>query len=311
MYGTRKLEKGAQGEDVVELQIRLSGFFGGVPDGDFGPGSDKSVRQFQTDYMRIESTGIVDRATFLAIDEFANKFPIDFENPEMLCPCGVCGGFGQGLRRGEYRDGKPKIEVYYNYEYPGIHRGILWAARALFFYNPDYNFTFNSGYRCSVRNRQKGRSSTNHHGKAIDLDVPNANGEDKQDDIKRCNELRAQAVEKSNAQIGWAANNKKALEPADIAPTWVHYDVRCYASQYLEDKFFCKTLDELDRRVEIMVDKPVEVGLAEEAVTEILESPPVEVIKEPEHKETKKDAGTMGLVMDLLNMILGMFGKKR
>ena len=77
----------------------------------------------------------------------------------------------------EERDGylthlKHKIEAYHKYEYPGIHRMLLWSVRAVFFYNQEYTFTVNSGYRCSENNKQNGRASTNHCGKAIDIDVP-------------------------------------------------------------------------------------------------------------------------------------------
>ncbi len=54
-------------------------------------------------------------------------------------------------------------------------------------------------------------------------------------------------VELSAAQIGWAARNRKSLEPSNIAPTWVHYDVRCYDRKYLADKYFCQSLSELDQ----------------------------------------------------------------
>ena len=97
-----------------------------------------------------------------------------------------------------------------------------------------------------MRNRQTKRSSTNHHGKAIDVDVPLAPGQDKRDDMNRCDGIRGLLVERSNAQVGWLASNRKALEPANIAPTWVHYDVRCYEPQYLDDRFFCRTEAELD-----------------------------------------------------------------
>jgi hypothetical protein len=196
-------------------------------------------------------TGLVDRETFLAIDKFADDFPINFN--DLKCPCGKCSGFGQGLFKGRYMTGKPKTEMYYRYEYPGVHRMILWAARALMFYIPDRKFQVNSSYRCSVRNQQTNRSSTNHHGKAVDLDMELNAGEDKQDDLKNCNRARAIAVETAHAQVGWGANNRKALEPPDIAPTWVHYDVRCYEQKYLKDEYFCKTLKDLDNRKPIKI----------------------------------------------------------
>jgi hypothetical protein len=251
-YGERILQKTLGGPDVVELQIRLAGFRGTVPDGSYGPGTELQVVTFQRDYMKMQTpTGIVDGATMAAIDKLADDYPINFN--QLKCPCGTCGGFGQGLFKGRYMAGKPKLEMYYRYEYPGIHRMLLWAARAIMFYMPEHKFVFNSCYRCSVNNKQKGRSSTNHHGKAIDLDVENKPGEDRRDDMNKCDAIRGRLVETANAQIGWAANNRKALEPSNIAPTWVHYDVRCYEQKYLKDEYFCKTLKDLDNRKPIKI----------------------------------------------------------
>ncbi len=64
--------------------------------------------------------------------------------------------------------------------------------------------------------------------------------------MRRCERIRGLLVEHAHAQVGWAAPNRKALEPSSIAPTWVHYDVRCYAPEYLKDSFFCTTAEELD-----------------------------------------------------------------
>lgn len=244
-YSGRVLQKGSRGEEVQEIQICLAGFGGTVPDGIFGSGTELQVIQFQRDFMKMTTpTGIIDDKTFHAIETFAKKYPIDFN--ALRCPCNVCNGFGQGRFKGRYRSGKPRLEMYHEYEYPGMHRMLLWAVRAVFFYMPQYEFVINSGYRCGVRNEQTGRSSTNHMGKAVDLDVPLKQGEDRRTDMQRCDEIRRKIVEVSKAQIGWADQNKKALEPPNIAPTWVHYDVRTYEPQYLEDKFFCKSLEELD-----------------------------------------------------------------
>jgi hypothetical protein len=245
-YGQRVIQRGMQGDDVEELQIRLAGFRGTIPDGDFGPGTELQVVNFQRDVMKMtEQTGIVDQETMAAIDTFAEKYPFDFET--LKCPCGKCDGFGQGRFRSSYRHGKPHTERNHRYEYPGIHRMLLWAIRAIFFYVPDQTFIITSGYRCEEDNERRGRKSSNHHGKAVDIDILRALGEDKRDDMNRCEEIRGLIVEKSYAQIGWAAANRKAFEPQDIAPTWIHYDVRCYESKYLEDRFFCTTLEELDR----------------------------------------------------------------
>jgi hypothetical protein len=191
--------------------------------------------------MKITPTGIINQNLVNATNMLAVNFPIDFN--QLKCPCGKCSGYGQGLYKNVYVSGKPKVEAYYMYEYPGIHRAILWAARALFFYNPEFKFMFTAGYRCSVNNIQNKRTSTNHCGKAVDMDTLGASSAN---DAARCDKVRSVAVAKSNAQIGWAAGNKKALEPSDIAPTWVHYDVRTFDSQYLDDKFFCKNQDQLN-----------------------------------------------------------------
>jgi hypothetical protein len=249
-YGQRELRHGDQGPDVVELQTRLAGFRGTLPDGDFGGGTLRQVLSFQRDWMRMpQPTGVVDRATFEAIDAFADAFPIDFA--ALRCPCGQCGGFGQGRFRGQYRPGKPQVEAFHLYESPGMHRMLLWAVRGAFFHVPEHRFVITSGYRCAVDNANRGRTSTNHHGKAIDIDVVLAPGEDKETDMARCDAVRGRLVETADAQIGWLARNRKALEPANIAPTWIHYDVRCYEPKYLGDEAFCTDAASLDRRVPI------------------------------------------------------------
>lgn len=250
-YGDRILKQGLNGDDVVELQVRLAGFRGTLPDGDFGSGTELQVKVFQADFMKMATpTGVVDRATFLAIDQLAARYPVDFGT--LRCRCGTCSGFGQGKFKGLYV-GSVKTEQNYRYEYPGIHRMILWAARALFAYRPDMTFVFTSGYRCSVDNQLHQRTTTNHHGKAVDIDIVLPPGMSKRDDMARCDEVRGLLVAKSNAQIGWLGANRKSLEPADIAPTWVHYDVRSYEPKYLKDEFFCQDLAGLDRKMPITI----------------------------------------------------------
>lgn len=252
IYGTRVLQKGMKGDDVQELQLRLAGFRGTLLDGDFGPGTELQVQKFQQDVMNMATpTAVVDRATFQAIDAFARRWPLDFG--KLKCPCGQCGGFGRGQFRNTYVPGGEGQEQHNHYEYPGIHRMILWAARAVFHYMPEHKFSFSSGYRCSIDNQQHNRTTTNHRGKAIDLDVQLLPGESKRDDADKCSAIRGRIVELSNAQIGWSAKNRKSLEPDEIAPTWVHYDVRQYEKPYLDDKFFCKDLAGLDKVMPILV----------------------------------------------------------
>jgi len=52
-YGQRELKKGLSGEDVTELQIRLAGFRGTLPDGIFGSGTELQVVSFQSDFMNL------------------------------------------------------------------------------------------------------------------------------------------------------------------------------------------------------------------------------------------------------------------
>ena len=255
-FGSRELSRKMKGEDVAELQIRLAGFRGTAWDGDFGPGTELQVMAFQRDYMeRATPSGSVDKATFQALRNFAQEFPIVFR--ELRCTCGQCKGFGMGKFQGEYREGKPEIEAYYKREYPGIHKAILQTYRAAKFYireeglaadakgNSQHLF-LTCGYRCWINNGQKGRTSTNHMGKALDCDLPMNPGDDKRDDSRRCDAARQILVEKCNFQIGWSGGNQKALEPANIAPTWIHMDVRCYSRRYLADKYFVKTAARLN-----------------------------------------------------------------
>jgi hypothetical protein len=235
------LSRGDSGPAVVELQMRLAGFHGTVPDGSYGPGTEIQVTSFQKLYMGEDNpNGRADAATMAAIVEFATAHPVDFE--VLRCPCGQCGGFGKGRFRGLYRS-PAVLEVYHRYEYPGMHRMLLWAYTAAQFFavSRNWQLMITSGYRCAIDNANHQRSSTNHHGKAIDIDIIGIGGNDK----SRCNTLRGLLVENGHAQIGWSALNRKSLEPTNIAPTWVHLDVRSYHPKYLDDSFFVRNLEEL------------------------------------------------------------------
>ncbi|WP_304166694.1 M15 family metallopeptidase [Phenylobacterium aquaticum] len=243
-YGSRDLGRDDTGPEVVELQMRLAGFRGTKPDGDYGPGTELQVMTFQRDVMgQASPSGRADLATLAAIQAFGAAHPVNFNL--LTCKCGVCDGFGQGKFKGLYQ-GQVKVEAYYRYEYPGVHRMILWAFRAAMFHAQakGWTLTVNSGYRCSVDNQQHARSSTNHHGKAIDIDI--VGSPTGKVDMERCDALRGILVEKANAQIAWGAPNLKSLEPSNIAPTWVHYDVRSYDKAYLDDRYFVKSQAALD-----------------------------------------------------------------
>lgn len=228
------LARGAHGPEVVELQMRLAGFRGTVPDGDYGPGTELQVQAFQRLVMKqAQPTGAADAATMAALARFGDDHPIDFA--KLRCPCGQCGGFGRRQFAGLYNKGV-KLEVYNRYEYPGVHRMLLWTVRAAAFYVNalGWRLTINSGYRCAIDSANHNRSSTNHQGKAVDLDIIGSEGTDQ----GRCDTLRHLLEEKANVQRGWNVANRKSYEPSDIAPTWVHVDVRCYAPEYLDDRYF-------------------------------------------------------------------------
>lgn len=249
-FGAKILSKGATGPEVEELQLRLAGFRGTLWDGEFGPGTELQVIAFQRDYLKMENpSGIADEATYQGLDRFAQEFPIDFA--KLQCPNCQCQGFGQNRFQNEFLSGKAQIEVFHKCEYPGIHKAVLHTFRAIRFYTREAGLgeaLITSGYRCWIKNEEKGRTTTNHLGKAIDFDFPMNAGEDKRDDCQRCDAVRGLLVEKSNCQIGWGANNLKALEPSNIAPTWIHLDVRCYEPKYLANKYFVKTAEELERK---------------------------------------------------------------
>ena len=80
-------------------------------------------------------------------------------------------------------------------------------------------------------NQQNNRTTTNHHGKAVDLDIALQPDESKRADRDKCDAVRGRIVELSNAQVGWGAKNRKALEPPDVAPTSEFgFRFRCPAS---------------------------------------------------------------------------------
>jgi len=232
--GDRILAKGMAGADVVEVQLRLAGFAGTVWDGTFGPHTESQIVAFQKDFMKIAPTGVVDQGTVDALVKFTQKFPIDFNH--LRCPCGACDGFGQGQFPYCETD-KPEVEAYCKYEYPGIHKAILHAFRAAWFYSRSTGLgeaIITSGYRCWINNARHSRTTTNHMGKALDW-VPSS---------ERFNAVRALMVQKSNFQIGWSIKGMKALEPSDIATSWVHMYVREMGPCY--DLHFVKNTEDLD-----------------------------------------------------------------
>ncbi|HLP39972.1 MAG TPA: hypothetical protein VK465_00570 [Fibrobacteria bacterium] len=114
--------------------------------------------------------------------------------------------------------------------------------------------TFSSGYRCWADNKAHKRSSTNHMGKAADIQVEYQKaGSWTTGEKAECDKVRTLVVNKMAGQIRWASKDKFSLEPSEasypeefLATDWVHLDVREFNSKYLADRFFCKTDSELN-----------------------------------------------------------------
>lgn len=143
--------------------------------------------------------------------------------------------------------------MYRKYEYPGIHRTLIWVEKAIKFHLANHEKSKNlrvglifSGYRCNENNRINGRKSTNHMGKALDLHIYGLSN--KANTEKNADVVRDLLVNYTNAEYRWKKSNVIALEPSSrnkigkefIATTWVHLDVRTFQLQYLQDKYFVK-----------------------------------------------------------------------
>lgn len=230
---------------VLEVNIRLAGFGGALPTEDFTDLTEQCIKQFQRDYMQAPETGKICGSLIKAIDEFNYEYPIASYHEQMKCPCGQCSGFGNG------RMGVSSGNNIAN-EYPGIHRSLTWVMKACIFYLTDDNVNYsfkkvNSGYRCINNNVQKGRTSVNHMGMALDFHFnykTSGNRARNQVDIER---IREQVfVGMMGAQFAWTDPNKISLELSRHGATsWVHVDVREYEDKYKDTRFFAKTVGDM------------------------------------------------------------------
>ncbi len=240
------IKKGDKNELIREINIRLAGFGGNVPTDEFTDRTEKMVKQFQRDYMKVPETGKVCGNVIRAIDEFQGKFTLDFS--EISCKCKKCTGFGDGSNKGKYLKGS--AEAHHRYEYPGIHRSLLSSVRSVKFYlAKDGRFSFNkisSGYRCRFHPEYLKKPTTNHMGKALDLHFNDKKGRTRA--VSDMETIRKDIFNKYlGAKWDWKDKNIFNLESTAIgATTWVHYDVREFDSVYLEDKFFVKNLTDLN-----------------------------------------------------------------
>jgi len=211
-------------------QIKLAAFgacnkYG--PDGALGGAYTNAIKLFQEKVMGVDPDGVETPQVTNAIDDMYRNDFVD----NMPCKCGRCPGFGNGAKEGEYRDGKPHIEAYYQYEYPSISLMTQWASFGIAAMFPEGKWYLTCGYRCHEDNKIHGRSSTNHMGKAIDIcPIAYESGEPR---AEYCDYVRKELVAMGTFQNGWAESNKLALEPSKIAPTWVHLDCRQFARKHI------------------------------------------------------------------------------
>jgi len=249
-------KRGDKNELIREVNIRLAGFGGNVPTDNFDERTEKTIKQFQRDYMKVSETGMIDLNVLKSIDSFQEKYPIDKFFQQAKCRCGKCDGFGSQSHISERQDNKIN-ERSRKYEYPGIHRTLFWVLRAWQFYLSEYDSNklivtaISSGYRCWVDNRNHSRSSTNHMGKALDLHVTK-NGARNENVI---DDSRDVLISYSAAQYRWSIADRISLEPGSrakvstdkaLAKTWVHYDVRSFSLIYLDDRYFVKSINDIN-----------------------------------------------------------------
>lgn len=258
------IKVGDKGPLVEEINIRLMGFGGTIsapsPLDVFTKKTEAAVKQFQRDYMGTKETGKVCGAFVAALDDFREKYPIDFST--MLCNCGLCSGFGNSLKDStsvEIFKDKDKKTPFPGIEYPGIHRSLFWALRAALFYTHtcdkklDYCFMrISSGYRCWHNNagyqggKIKGRTYTtyNHMGNAFDLQFRKGDSKIRCQD-KEIEFLRQEIfVKRLGAKMDWKEINVLSLEPARQsngkpgATAWIHMDVRQFEGDYLISRYY-------------------------------------------------------------------------
>ena len=264
---TFPIRLGEISDRVMELRIRLAGFGGLKPGEAFDDDTLAAVKTFEKDVMGKDSpTGIVDIAIAQRLDQFAVDWPISFS--QLKCKCGKCGGFGDGSHKGVYRGKHQGIEAYHDYEYPGIHRALLWGARALMFYcTVDLKDSIRfqqiaDGYRCRIENKMKGYHTSNHMGKALDMHFETYSDQEwnrktlsGDENFASCNEVRKLATTRLNASVRWKNPGRFGLEPGgkDVrnseAYDWVHLDVREWPKSSLDASYFIKTKEELEGEV--------------------------------------------------------------
>ncbi|WP_078900660.1 D-Ala-D-Ala carboxypeptidase family metallohydrolase [Streptomyces sp. SBT349] len=155
----RTLNQGASGEDVRQLQIRVSGYpgYGAVLalDGEYGPATAAAVRRFQQAYG-LGADGIAGQQTFNKIYDLQDNdcTPIHFTYAELnRCNTTWAGG--------NVSAAQARANALVN----------MWKLEALRHALGDRAITTSSGFRSVSCNNAAGGSATSRHlyGDAIDL----------------------------------------------------------------------------------------------------------------------------------------------
>jgi len=156
---SRTLSQGMTGEDVRQLQIRVSGYpgYGAVLglDGDFGPATKSAVTRFQQAYG-LGADGIAGPATFSKIYALQDDdcTPINFTYAQLnRCNSDWSGG------KVSATTAKANARV------------TMWKLQAMRHAMGDRPITVNSGFRSVACNTSAGGSATSRHmyGDAADL----------------------------------------------------------------------------------------------------------------------------------------------
>ncbi|WP_294322640.1 glycosyl hydrolase 108 family protein, partial [uncultured Chryseobacterium sp.] len=267
------IKKGDKNELVREINIRLAGFGGNVPTDEFTDRTEKMVKQFQRDYMKVPETGRVCGNVIRAIDEFSLNFDISKTVWNQLsCSCSTKGKQAvsklKGIKEVNKCDGfgdktgdNTEPEKSNKYEFPGVHRSLLFGFKAVLFYlskQKTYSFgKISSGYRCRFKNFK----TTNHQGKAIDIQFDKGKWQIRgqlHKNIAELTQIRQDIFYKYlNAKTSWTEKNNFSLEPIGLQSdnkiidgnhtySWIHLDVREFDKKYMDDKFFCKNSTSLN-----------------------------------------------------------------
>ncbi|OXA83898.1 glycoside hydrolase family protein [Flavobacterium hercynium] len=255
------IKKGDKNELIREINIRLAGFGGNVPTDEFTERTERMIKQFQRDYMKVPETGKICGNVLNAIDEFQRKYPINFD--EIKCQCGTCNGYGKGRSHDQYQNSSI-LEAYRKYEYPGIHRSLVCAYRASVFYiNKDKQLNYKtkhieSGYRCHDHYIYRRDHTTNHCGKALDIHYNFLDTNMRASNIRNMNEIRKNIFMKYlGAKQDWNSG-KDIFYLESWASTWVHLDVREFSQKYLTEDYFITNNKDLDGKQIVQLAKELQ-----------------------------------------------------